>query len=217
MAQFNFKLLESENEINKRIVKQIANSLNSAIMGAVPTISSQIKNLVKNAIVSSPEYNSLQGGVLQGELGVPSSGSRLSAILSIWLKNIQISRKPVRPVGDKISGGVTINMIRSDYSDVLGGAESVYITSNGQQIPWLEWLLLAGDKTLVADYIFTEDISFGTSRTGLGLMKYRRTGRWHVPREFAGTIQNNFVTRALSSLGGEVINIMQKEVARRLK
>ena len=213
----NFKLLESDAEISKRISKQIADSLNSAVMGAVPTISSRIKSLVRNAIVSSPEYISLLGGVLQGELGVPSSGERLSRILDIWLKSMKISRKPIRSVGSRISGGITVTMIRDDYGDVLGTAEASYTTSKGRNIPWLEWLLIAGDKTLVADYIFTEDISTGISRTGLGLMRQKNTGRWHVPREFAGTATNNFVTRALSRLEGEVIAIMQKEVAKRLK
>ena len=157
------------------------------------------------------------GGELQAELGVPDSATRLSGILDIWLNSMKISKRTIRPVGGKISGGITINMIKEDYSDVLGTSESFYTTSKGQQIPWLDWLLLAGDRTIVADYIFTEDISFGKSRTGLGLMRHQRAGRWHVPREFAGTAKNNFVTRALSPLQDKVINIMQKEVAKRLK
>ena len=213
----NFKLLESNAEISKRISKQIAGSLNSAVMGAIPTISSKIKSLVKNAISHSPEYISLQGGTLQGELGVPSSGTRLSRILDIWLESMQISRKQIRSAGNRISGGITISMIRDDYGDVLGTTEASYTTLKGRVIPWLEWLLIAGDKTLVADYVFTEDVSVGTSRTGLGLMRQQNTGRWHVPREFAGTAKNNFVTRALSRLENEVITIMQQEVVRRLK
>ena len=99
----------------------------------------------------------------------------------------------------------------------MGTTEASYTTLKGRVIPWLEWLLIAGDKTLLADYVFTEDVSVGTSRTGLGLMRQQNTGRWHVPREFAGTAKNNFVTRALSRLENEVITIMQQEVVRRLK
>tara|TARA_R100000008_G_C3586611_1_gene172929 strand:- start:2389 stop:3042 length:654 start_codon:yes stop_codon:yes gene_type:complete len=214
----NFKLLESQAEINKKIVKQLATSLNSAVMGAVPTIASQIKNLVRTAITSAPEYNELSGGSLQAELGVPSSESRLARILDVWLGSMQISKKPVRASGNRIVGGISISMIKDDFSDVLGTAEASYTTAKGIRIPWLRWLLIAGDETkLVADYVFTEDTSFGNSRTGLGLMRSQRGGRWHVPREFAGTIKNNFVTRALSKLETQVINIMQTEIAKRLK
>ena len=213
----SFKLLESQSEINKSIVKQISKSLNVAVMGAVPVIADRIKSLVRNAITSSPEYNELLGGSLQAELGVPSSGSRLSRILDTWLKSMQISKQPIRASGSKIVGGMTITMIRDDYADVLGTAEASYITAKGQKIAWLDWLLMAGDKTLVADYIFTEDIGRGKSRTGLGLMKREKKKRWHVPREFAGTIKNNFVTRALSKLENQVVNIMQAEIAKRLK
>jgi len=217
VVRAKFKLVESHAEINKEISKQIAKSLNSAVSGAVTTISSRIKILVKNAIVNSPEYNSLLGGHLQGELGVPSSGGRLSSILDTWLGSMQVSKKPIRAAGNKITGGLTITMIRDDYGDVLGSPEASYVTREGRQIPWLEWLLVAGDRTLVTNYVFTEDTGRGRSRTGLGLMRYRPTGRWHVPREFAGTKQNNFVTRALSKLEGQVIDIMQVEIAKRLK
>ena len=214
----NFKLVESQAEINRRIVKQIASSLNAAVTSAIPVISSKIKDAVKTAITSSREYGELLGGSLQAELGVPDSGSKLARILDIWLASMKISKTPIRASSGRIVGGISIVMIREDYADVLGTSEASYTTLKGRKIPWLKWLLIAGDDTkLVADYVFTDDVSRGNSRTGLGLMRSQRGGRWHVPREFAGTIKNNFVTRALSTLESQVITIMQNEIAKRLK
>ncbi len=214
----NFKLVESQAEINRRIVKQIASSLNAAVTSAIPVISSKIKDAVKTAITSSREYGELLGGSLQAELGVPDSGGKLARILDIWLASMKISKTPIRASSGRIVGGISIVMIREDYADVLGTSEASYTTLKGKKIPWLQWLLIAGDDTkLVADYVFTDDVSRGNSRTGLGLMRSQRGGRWHVPREFAGTIKNNFVTRALSTLEGQVITIMQNEIAKRLK
>jgi len=217
MLKGKFKLLETQSQISKKIVSQIAASLNAALLGATPVISNRIKMLVRNAIVNSPEYNSLVGGDLQAELGIPSSGARLSKILETWLQNIKISKKSVKISSSRISGGISISMIRDDYRDVLGSPDASYITAKGRKIPWLEWLLIAGDTTLISDYIFTENSGRSKSRTGLGIMRYKPSARWHIPREFAGTIRNNFVTRALSKLENQIIQIMQTEIAKRLK
>jgi hypothetical protein len=195
------KILESNSEISRRILKSLAKSLNDAAMSALPEIIQQIKKIVKAKIEGSREYGELKGGRLQGELGVPNSPSRLSTITEIW-----------------ITGGFSIGMIKKDWSDVLSSPESSYITDKGKNIPWLEWLLIAGDKTIIDDYVFSPNITEGArSRTGLGIMKQAVKRRWRVPSEYAGTTQNNFVTRSLDGIADDVINIISKEISRKIK
>ena len=200
-------------QFHRDVVREITNRIKREAENIKVAITDKIRTTVREGLVATPEYQSVVQGKLRAELGIPNSDARIVSIVDTWVNNIIVKVKTSKNPFLSIE----IGMIQDDYGDVLGTAEASYTTSKGRNIPWLEWLLIAGDKTLVADYIFTEDISTGISRTGLGLMRQKNTGRWHVPREFAGTATNNFVTRSLSRLEGEVIAIMQKEVAKRLK
>ncbi len=183
---------------------------------SIGSVSSQIKNIVKQAIISSPEYRELLGGELQAELGVPETSARLDQITDIWLASLTISRKPVRISGASLTGGFSLFMIREDWSDVLGTSAAQYTTLKGKVVPWLEWLLLAGDQTIITDYTFSASIPRGFySRTGGGVMLQAPQRRWHVPRKYSGTALDNFVTRALSGVGQQIQEVMQKEVQKR--
>jgi len=216
--KIGLKLLENDAVIQKRVLKLIKDALDSAIKRSIGIVSTETKNLVRGAIVSSDEYRELLGGELQAELGVADSSTRLGYILEIWLDSLTISRKPVRISGSYITGGFSIFMIKQDWSDVLGSSAAQYVTSKGTVMPWLEWLLLAGDATIIKDYTFSANIPKGfNSRTGGGVMLDAPQKRWSVPRRYAGTAADNFVTRSLQGIGEQVGNLMQKEVQKRFK
>ncbi len=212
----SLKILENNATIHKHILNALKKGLESAMKRSVGSVSIEVKNVVKQAIISSPEYRELVGGELQAELGVPESSSRLEQILDIWLASLNVSRKPVRISGSSLSGGFSLFMIREDWSDVLGTSAAQYTTLKGKIIPWLEWLLLAGDQTIITDYTFSATVPAGYySRTGGGVMLDAPQRRWHVPRQYSGTALDNFVTRALLGVGEEVQKIMQAEVQKR--
>ena len=48
-------------------------------------------------------------------------------------------------------------------------------------------------------------------------MKANLRRRWGVPSQYAGTTQNNFVTRSLEGIDKEIIAIMQSEISRKMK
>ena len=216
--KIDLKILENDTTIQKRALKLIKGALDSAIKRSVSVASTEIKSLVRRAIVSSDEYRELLGGELQAELGVPDSATRLDYILQIWLNSLTVSRKPVRISGSSIAGGFSIFMIREDWSDVLGSSAAQYVTIKGKSMPWLEWLLLAGDATIITDYTFSANIPRGfNSRTGGGVMLEAPQRRWSVPRQHAGTAADNFVTRSLYGIGEQIGDIMQREVQKRFK
>jgi hypothetical protein len=95
MPPLTIRIVESNAEISRKVLKSLAKSLNKAAMSALPEITQEIKKIVKAAIEGSREYSELQGGTLQAELGVPNAPSRLSKITDIWLSNISIKRKPI--------------------------------------------------------------------------------------------------------------------------
>jgi hypothetical protein len=131
-------------------------------------------------------------------------------MLNMWLSNIGITSK----VGTKKST-LTLFGIRDDWSDVLS-LPSVSYSATTRVIPWLEWLLLAGDSTLIRSY----DVSFVVppgkkSRTGKAVM-VRSKKNWGVPPEYAGTASDNVITRAIVSGGvyQSITKIMETELVR---
>lgn len=199
-------ILESEDQITFSILKALLPQVNDLLNSAFYKVKQDIVVLVQNAITSSPEYGSLMSGTLRLEFGIPDSGSRLEEILSFW-KFIDVEYSKARISGKKISGSFVISMIRSDYSDVLSSSAAVLLTEKGQQLNWLEWLLLFGDKTIIKEY----NIQFGAnpkSRTGGAIMRATSSGKWAVPSQFSGTASSNWITRAIDSVGDQVNDLL---------
>jgi len=212
MITAQFKILESTAQIEKKIAKAMQQALTKIVANSFKKIVPRVKRHVRFMITGQPEYNSLLGGKLQQELGVPSPVSRLEQILDIWINDIVLENKQVTVRGTTISGGFTINMIRRDWSDVLqsSAASYEYVNNNESvitEIEWLKWLLIEGDKTIVKDYIVSSNKR--GSRTGLGIMVRKAGSRWRVPPEFSGTPRNNFVTRALEGIDKDILNIIK--------
>lgn len=204
----NVFIVESTNEIEGKILRALKPELNKYLEKVFNKVKSQIVNSVVNAITSAPEYNSLLSGDLKYEFGLPDSDSRVSSIINFW-KKINTDYKSISINNNKLSGGFTINMINSDYSDVINSAAAVLTTEKGVDLNWLEWLLLFGNRTIIKDYV----VEFGVnprSRTGRAIMRGVQKGKWSVPNEFSGTKNNNWITRAIDSVDTEINSILKE-------
>lgn len=100
-------------------------------------------------------------------------------------------------------------MVDSSYKDVLVSQAANLITEKGQSLPWLEWLLRFGDKAIIRDYTIGVARNSARSRTGRAIMVKAASKRWKVPSQFAGTAQNNFVTRAIDSIEPSIIKLVE--------
>lgn len=200
------KILESNDQIAYSILKALLPQVNDLLNKSFYKVKSDIVLLVQNAIVNSPEYGSLLSGTLQLEFGLPDSASRVEQILSFW-KFIDVEYSKAKISSKKITGSFSISMIKSDYSDVLNSSAATLLTEKGQQLNWLEWLLLFGDKTIIKEY----NVEFGSnprSRTGGAIMRVSSSGKWGVPPQFAGVASNNWITRAIDSVGDQINNLL---------
>lgn len=198
-------LVETTKQIAKKILIEFRNQLRKIFPISLPKLQLKIRELVRQAIQRQPEYISLLGGTLQGELGVPESGRRLSVIIDTYIDSIVVKLMPIQIRARTLSGRIVIQF-DSQFIELLSLSESAYLTDKGQTIPWLQWLLLEGDLT-ITEYTFNTSpraVIDIYSRTGLGLMFRRRGGRWSMPSEFAGTIGNNFITRAIAGIQPEL-------------
>jgi hypothetical protein len=198
--KFSVKILESNSEIQSKIVSYLKKALSS--------IKNNIPPIISKAITNRPEYMSLTTGDLRLELGIPDANSKVLELINFWTQNIIIDLKSPAISGDKIKGSFSISLIKSDFSDILGSdASVVYDSLRGYSLPWLEWLLLDGRKVLVRRQQVVISAN-KRSRTGMALM--RESGQnWSVPAQFAGTINDNWITRAIDDCADEIINLIE--------
>lgn len=204
-------LVETDAEIVRRMLDALAVEVNRYLVIKINTLKPKITNVLEDALFNCPEVQSLLGGQLQAELGVPDSDLKLDSLIRIWARSIDIKLSPAkRSSRNGITGGFVLTAIKADYSDVLSTDDAIYTTSNNQVIEWLRWLLLEGDRRIIRGYQIGGDLH-NKSRTGLGrLMWASKQGRsWGVPPQFAGTKNNNFVTRTIDDIEQQLDLLIQ--------
>lgn len=203
------KLLESDKQISNIILNAVLPEVSNYLKDAINYLKSNLPPIIRSAIINTPEYESIARGELQYEFGIPDPGSKLSGLLDIWSSNININYTPPVISNNRIKGSFSAKMIRVDFSDVLYSDYAiVYDSLRGYSLPWLEWLLLEGNKTIIKN----QNVILGYnkySRTGYALMKDSSTS-WSVPSQYAGTISNNWITRALDKAENDISNIIDK-------
>jgi len=201
-------------KFQSNILREVTKKIKRKAPKIQNTIRESLKTIVSEALISTPEYQSILQGKLKAELGIPNPDYRISAIIEKWVDNIQVKIK----VGTNPLLLIDIGIIREDYGDVLSLAESQYTykTERAQgEIPWLRWLLLEGDKRIITKYEFSSNQK--GSRTGRGIMIKKDRGFWQVPPEFSGTSVDNFATRAFGNIGDAIDKIVEQAVKGALK
>jgi hypothetical protein len=214
MLKFSLNLVENDTQIKKMILQALADDVNIVIKKAMPEINSRIQQVVKNAIELEPEYASLKSGQLRAELGI-SDPSNIDKVVDAIVNNSKITHSPVRAGQVGLIGGFEYNLIKADD---MGGVIYTDIGSvfdpKGYYLPWLQWLLYEGGRPLVKKFRVQMGPS-KNSRSGMAIM-VRDKANWHIPPQFAGTITNNWITRAIDRLDNEIISIIQTSIEKKI-
>lgn len=205
----SIKLLDSNSQIYKKILDALLPQVTQYMTNVVQKLRSGISPILEKAIRNSPEYEAILVGRLRYELGIPDPSVKLEGLIDIWLNSIEFNyNKPIIS-NNKIKSSFSVNMIRVDFSDVLStDFAKVVDTVRGYELPWLQWLLLDGNKTIISDY----EVLFGqnrASRTGFAIMTPSNNS-WKVPANYAGTIGDNWITRAIDSASPEIQDLIDK-------
>lgn len=207
--KLSFKLLDNNRQISENILKALVPEIDDFLKKSLQNIRKSLPDAIKQIIQDTPEYDALIGGRLQYEFGLPDAGNKIATIIDIWSNNVKIEYNSPAITGNKIKASFSVSLIRSDFNDVLSSDASFVIDNfRGYQLPWLEWLLLEGNKTIVKK----QEVVFGPnkfSRTGYALMK-DSSKSWRVPSEFAGTISNNWITRAIDNAENQINELIDK-------
>lgn len=158
--------------------------------------------LVQQAIINSPEYDSLKSGLLRAHFGLPNSEQLADSVVNFY-KDVSFVYKEPKISSGKITGKFILQMVKSDFKDITSESFAVFTTEKGTDLNWLEWLLLFGDKAIIKDYNIQLGV-YPNSRTGLAIMKGQLGGKWRVPYEFSGIASDNWITRAIDSIDSQI-------------
>jgi hypothetical protein len=203
------------NNILQRWVTDLNRRINTSVFRS--TLKREVGLLIRNGIIAQPEYGSLAtiGDKLNTEIGLLDAESKLRSLIDIWVRSVEVVMTPPSIVGSRIVGNVVLRAVHSDFADVLGAKAAKYITEKGDEIPWLEWLLLHGNNIIMATHnaVYIPD-AVAWSRTGHDIMV--KGSGWRVPPEFSGTINNNFITRAIDNILSDVRVVVEREIRSKL-
>jgi hypothetical protein len=205
--KYSLNLLDKQSNIRREILSALKIEIDKALSMCVTKLKAPLSNLIKTALMSEPEYSSLISGQLRSEFGIADVGNVDIAINNIS-NSINIQKKAVSINNVGLSGGIELNIINNqDYGALTDSSAFVNDTERGYSLPWLEWLLLKGNTILVRNF----EVEFGEnprSRSGNAIMIGSKSN-WRVPPEFAGTIRDNWTTRALSRIDTDIIKLVQ--------
>lgn len=191
-------LTESSKQIEAKILKALAQDINKNFSKKINLVKDTFSRNIYDAIISCPEMNSVSNGLLKIDFGLLFDP--VVAIAIAAANSIVVSYKPVNT--KLTSGGFNITVQPLDYLNLLSLPEAVNITEKGVTLPWLEWLLTYGDSIIIVDFgvKYTRN-----GRTGGGYMS-PEAKPFKVNAMFSGTVDNNFITRAINAKLNDIEN-----------
>lgn len=216
----SMELLGNSIDFEKMVMSALSEKMTVAVSKSIPSIKEGLKDIVYRAIEGCVEMDELRGGVLGAEFGLTSSiaGEAVQNIATAVSESIFIVHE--KASSKKGVGGLTVNIQPSDFANVLnikGSVVSYYSKKNKENVnlDWLNWLLTRGDEVIVSKFKFVPEA--GRGRTGMGRMK--KGGSWRVSPQYAGTEDDNFITRALGSkkLQKKMTSVIHKAIQKNWK
>lgn len=206
--KLSLKILESDREIAKGLLKVLLPDITKDFNSAVRQISTELPGIINSIVTNTEEYSSLLSGQLKYDLGIPDAGPKIAGLIDTWVRGIVIDPDPPRIINNQIKASISASAFKVDFSDVLQLSEArVYDYVRRYDLPWLEWLLFYGTAPIITGF---DVVYMKTSRSRTGGAVMRTGDSWSVPQEFAGTIQDNWITRSIKEHEKEIMSLLER-------
>ena len=214
---FSIELLETEEAIQKKILRALAEEFTLALKNKLPKITFEIQQLTGAFLKNTETYESLVNGELAAHFGLPIAFRKtmVDSIIQKIVDNIQITIKDYQLFGLKFRGEMTINVLIADFSDILSMAEAFITTEKGASLPWLEWLLIRGNQLIISEHEI--HLIGGKGRSGHAIMVKNAASAWRVPIQFSGTKTDNWLTRAFKIYSDAYLDNISKILEQELQ
>ena len=217
--EYRCELLGGEQGLRRAIMKELNAQMSGFNVGTSGIIQNRARAILKTKLESSDTYQSLLGNglsSLRGHFGIEDVSS-IPLIVDVITGMLTVTEGPVK----NKKGGFEIKLsVYLDVVDVLDELKLVKLgiqqTKKGKDLNWIEWLLVRGNEIIIDEYqiLFSSNRFQGWSRTGEAIMAKGANQRWSVPTLHSGTINDNWVTKAIAQMSTELIAIIEQEYAR---
>jgi len=192
------KIVDNIGKIQNGLFSALVNKIYPDMVRKVPKVKQALKNEIRIALLESPAIQSLSSGLLKADFGLTTDPT--AEIIEAVVNTTKVEYKTARSKGNLI-GSFEITVQRIGYGNLyaLGISDQAI---NGGSLPWLKWLLEAGDMILIVDF----GVEYGDhGRTGMAHMTSNNRP-FKVNSSFSGTTEDNFITRAISSRRDQINN-----------
>ena len=207
MASFKYDIKLNPNLVAAAIVQETKEKLNRTIDQLRIRIRPDLVNYVEKKLKEYPSntYYSLNFGELQRDFGFRPGENVAEQVVKTISSSIQLSK--LGPTSVSL-GGFRLEILKEGIQSLLNKGFAAY-DSNGNTVDWLRWLLTAGDTIVVADYQVMKDkgTPLSSSRSGYALMISPKMSQgFRVDPNHSGTIDDNWITRALFSAQQDIVD-----------
>lgn len=202
------QLKNPKNQIEK-ISEQITNYLNTKLRKNYGRVVNSLNQKIPLWIREQPEIQSLLSEGIPEQLNTvfglrPGDASRaVNDIISAIKSSTTIS---ISKINQKYRGDISFGFQSLDFNNLLGLSSGYITTEKGEDLHWLDWLLMRGDSVIIVGYEYEPTLGIG--RSGGGIMI--KPGVFRVPPQYSGNPQDNFITRAFSNREREIQPIMMR-------
>jgi len=208
--------------VDDKIVYAIQKNVMKRFQTIIPQIKSEIRPEISKIILTSLNQSNTVQSLLSGKL--KDDFGLFGNVVKVTLDNII----------DKISEGIELNVevstksksiVRTtlnilpyaDFDKIISVAGGSF-PSKGGNVDWLEWLLTRGTQVVIADYWIFPYAKGRTRSGGNSIMKMiesKPRQPFRVDPNYAGTIEDNFITRAVQSARDDISKVLLEAVDRR--
>jgi hypothetical protein len=203
---------ETKTSFRKKVNEAISDFLNRTLNRNLGKIVREIRELIPSWIESQPEMIELATneapGSLAAQFGLPAgTGKDIVNKISNAVRNSLAIR--ITKINKKdLSGGVELNLMSGTFEELLSLKEG-HVIEDDLDLHWLDWLLSRVYETIVTGYQFK--ITDG-GRSGGGVMTAGNI--WRVPTQYAGSPEDNFITRALKNtiVENQIQAVLQRNI-----
>lgn len=208
MNKYTVRIDENEfySAANKEIVKVVGESISFAIRKTRTLFVQEIKTALRQDIVYLELLNYIDG-ILYYDVGLANAGQVAEQIVELVVSSIELRKLPARR---NDLGGIGLTVLKDGIQPILSLPMGSY-QSKGGKVDWLDWLLTAGTSEVISGYRVMYGF-FDTSRTGQAIMVKSKTKGFSIDPDYAGTENDNWITRSLKRVEGNISNLFQKVI-----
>lgn len=202
----------SRTHITRGVQRAIRANLNGVLFSARIEAEERMKALVEANLRRSDFIQEISHGFLRGDFGIRPElvEPTVEAIISTVVDDVHLNHIDVNVVAGKFTGGWELTIGNEAIEKLKNLKEGITITEKGEEIPWLEWTLTVGNQTVIADFKIL--FKSGTGRSGLAIMIPDEIIGYRVPPRFAGTEEDNWLNRAITTKIDSFTRIVRESI-----